>query len=412
LLAAAVLAAGAGPASAEPAVGITKLGNSLAVLDTSSPGAFKSVVPVTGLTPGERLADIDWRHHPDGSLNPLPPPQLFGLGVVDDALADTIHLYTIDIASGAATMVGSGATVGGADRYGMDFSPTVDQIRVVDDADANFRLNPNTGAMVTADTDLNPPGGKVTSVAYDRVDIPTPPVVPDNTTAYAISLSSETLVTIGDVNGTPQSANGGHLLNAKPLGLMLGLSSTVGFDISPSGAAFATLEDGATGLPGVYTVDLGTGAATLLGTLPEALSSIAIIPQSALPTAPDTTPPGVVVGGVKKKLSFDAFLKGVSAKVTPSEPASLTGELLGAAKKKSKARRLAAFTRVLAKKSLGLASGQRTLKLKPKKGKVGRPKKKFKVRLKVTATDAAGNAGAATRTITVKPPKKKKKPKR
>ena len=105
-------------------------------------------------------------------------------------------------------------------------------------------------------------------------------------------------------------------------------------------------------------------------------------------------------------MSFAAFLKGVSAKVTPSEPAALTGKLLGAAKKgKSKRRKLASFTRVLAKKSLPLAAGRRTLKLKPKKGKVGRPKKAFKVRLRVTATDAAGNSAAVTRTIRVTPPK-------
>ena len=100
-------------------------------------------------------------------------------------------------------------------------------------------------------------------------------------------------------------------------------------------------------------------------------------------------------------MSFAAFLKGVAVKVTPSEPAALTGELLGAAKKA----KLASFTRTLAKKSLPLAGGQRTLKLKPKKRLVGRPSKAFKVRLRVTATDAAGNAGTATKTIKVKPPR-------
>ena len=104
-------------------------------------------------------------------------------------------------------------------------------------------------------------------------------------------------------------------------------------------------------------------------------------------------------------MSFAAFLKGVAVKVTPSEPASLSAELLGAAAKKS---RLAALTRTLAKKSLPLAAGQRTLKLKPKKRLIGRPAKSFKVRLRVKATDAAGNVGTATKTIKVKPPAKKK----
>ena len=130
------------------------------------------------------------------------------------------------------------------DRYGIDFNPTVDRVRVVNDGDENLRLNPNTGALFD-DTNLNPPGEKVTSVAYDRVDSPP---IPGNTTLFGISLSSSSLVTIGGVNGAP-SANGGALMNPKPLGLTLALNSVPGFDISPSGIAYATLEDAAGGLP-------------------------------------------------------------------------------------------------------------------------------------------------------------------
>ena len=290
------------------------------------------------------------------------------------------------------------------DRYGIDFNPTADRIRVVNDGDENLRLNPNTGALFD-DTNLNPANERVTSVAYDRVDSPP---MPGNTTGFGISLSSNSLVTIGSVNGTPVSPNTGMLLNAKPLGLTLALNSVPGFDISPSGIAFATFEDAANGLPGVYTIDLNTGAATLVGTLPQPLGSIAIVPQSALPPIPaatDTSAPAILLAGVKRKMSFAAFLKGVAVKVTPSEPASLTGELLGAAKKS----KLASFTRTLAKKSMPLAAGRRTLKLTPKKRLVGRPAKAFKVRLRVKASDAAGNVGTATKTIKVKPPKKQLK---
>jgi hypothetical protein len=333
---------------------------------------------------------------------PPPPSQLFGLSVFDGPTQDTIRLYTIDIATAAATPVAAGVPVlANGDRYGIDFNPTVDRVRVVNDGDENLRLNPTTSALFD-DTNLNPPGEKVTSVAYDRVG--SPPMPGNTTTLFGISLSSNSLVTIGSVNGTPVSANTGMLLNPKPLGLTLALNSVPGFDISPSGIAFATLEDAVGGVPGVYTIDLNTGAATLTGALSQPLSSIAIVPQSAMPpvpAAPDTLAPTIVLAGVKRKMSFAAFLKGVAAKITPSEPAALTGELLGAAKKS----KLASFTRTLAKKSVPLAGGQRTLKLKPKKRLLGRPSKAFKVRLRVTATGAAGNAGTATRTITVKPPR-------
>ncbi|HEX6984102.1 MAG TPA: DUF4394 domain-containing protein [Planctomycetaceae bacterium] len=379
----------------------------MVILDTAAPGAFVSAKPVTGLGEGERLVDIDYRLHPIGE--PPPPSQLFGLSVFDGPTQDTIRLYTIDIATAAATPVAAGVpVVNNGDRYGIDFNPTVDRVRVVNDGDENLRLNPNTSALFN-DTNLTPAGQKVTSIAYDRVDIPVPPIVPNNTTLFGISLSSNSLVTIGSVNGTPVSANTGMLLNAKPLGLALALNSVPGFDISPSGIAFATLEDAATGLPGVYTIDLNTGAATLSGTLPQALASIAIVPQSAMPPVgvADRTAPTLALAGVRARMSFAAFLKGVAVKVTPSEPASLTGQLLGAAKRKGK---LASFTRVLATKSLPLDSGRRTLKLKPKKKRVGRPSKAFKVRLRVTATDAAGNVGTATKTIKVKPPRAAESP--
>jgi hypothetical protein len=405
-LTAAVLAFAAAQAAAEPAVGLVKGSGALVILDTASPGSFVSAKPVTGLGEGERLVDIDYRLHPNG--NPPPPSQLFGLSVFDGPTQDTIRLYTIDIGTGVATPVAPGVPgPADGDRYGIDFNPTADRLRVVNDGDGNLRLNPDTGGTVGApDTPLNPPNEKVASVAYDRVASPSMPG--NTTTAFAISLSGNSLVTIGSVNGIPASANTGMLLNAKPLGVTLALNSVPGFDISPSEIAFATLEDAATGLPGVYTINLSTGAATLAGTLPQPLSSLAIVPQSALPPVPvavDTTAPAIALAGVRRRMSFAAFLKGVAVRVTPSEPASLSGELLGAARKT----KLASFTRTLARKSLPLAAGRRTLKLKPKKRLVGRPRKAFKVRLRVKATDAAGNVGTATRTIKVRPPAKKKK---
>jgi hypothetical protein len=341
--------------------------------------------------------------------DPLPPPQLYGIGVADGGATDLVRLYAIDLINAVATPIGTGhvALTGGA-QYEMDFNPTVDRVRHLNENDENFRINPNNGSLAGDDPNVTPLGQRIAGLAYDRVDILTPPVDPAGSTVYAISSTGSSLGTLGSLNGQPMGANTGIFQNAKPLGLTLEATAPVGFDISPSGIAFAALVP-AGGGQGLYTVDPGTGAATLVGSLAQTIGSLAIVPQSALPpvpVAPDTAPPTIALAGVKAKMSFDAFLKGVAVKVTPSEAASLSGELLGAAGK-AKTGRLAAFTRVLAKGSLPLAAGQRKLKLKPKKKKVGRPAKAFKVRLRITATDAAGNAGTATRTIKVKPPKKK-----
>jgi hypothetical protein len=407
LLAAAALAVSAGAASAEPAVGVIRgisAGSSfnlLASFDTEKPGSFTDVKLVTGLGPGEKLADVDFRYHPNGELSPLPGPQLFGL-TFKIGIEDSLRLYTVDLATGAATPVGPefGSTPAG-NTYGIDFNPSADRIRVVNDLDANFRVNPNNGALAVKDTNLNPAGHKVAGVAYDRVDQVIPPVVSNNTTAYAIDTSASSLVTIGDVNASPKSPNEGVLANPKPLGVTVAPNTPVGFDIDRAGAAYASIVGGSG--PGLYSVNLATGAAALIGALPVALNGLAIVPSAQPPPSlgPDTSAPSIALAGVKAKLSFATLLKGVSVKVTPSEPAAIDGELLGAAK----SAKLASFNLTLAAKALPLAAGQRTIKLKPPRKLLGSPAKALKLRLQITATDAAGNAGVATRTIKVTPPK-------
>ena len=54
---------------------------------------------ITGLAAGEKMVDVDYRWHPNGELNPLPPPQLFGLAVTP-GLEYKARLYTIDIETG------------------------------------------------------------------------------------------------------------------------------------------------------------------------------------------------------------------------------------------------------------------------------------------------------------------------
>jgi hypothetical protein len=96
----------------------------------------------------------------------------------------------------------------------------------------------------------------------------------------------------------------------------------------------------------------------------------------------------------RRRLVLLALLS-VGALCPPAAPA-------GAEPKSAK---LASFNLTLAAKSLGLGAGQRTIKLKPGRKLLGSPHKPFKVRVRVTATDAAGDAATTTRTISVKPPK-------
>jgi Domain of unknown function (DUF4394) len=242
--------------------------NQLLQFSASSPGSIISATSVTGLKAGDSLAGIDYRPATG---------QLYALGVS----GASGNLYTINPLTGAATSVGTGiklpqsAGAGAGKIYGFDFNPTVDRIRVSADSRDNFRAHPDTGA-VTVDLGLSP-GSAVTGVAYDR-NFAGAKV----TTLYAIDPNADQLVTIGGINSAP-SPNGGVVRPIGPLGV--NATDDVGFDISigAQGAAYAALTVG--GKAGLYSIDLKTGAATLLGPIGNggiAVRNITAAPAGAL----------------------------------------------------------------------------------------------------------------------------------
>jgi hypothetical protein len=121
--------------------------------------------------------------------------------------------------------------------------------------------------------------------------------------------------------------------------------------------------------------------------------------QGVCPQRPDTADPSASLSGVPGSLSLKKFLKGINARITADEPVALSGELLATAR----TARISSFNLRLATKSAGLAAGPRTLKLKPSRRLVGHPRKRFRVRLRIVATDAAGNATIVTKTVRVRP---------
>ncbi|MGB8169432.1 MAG: DUF4394 domain-containing protein, partial [Chthoniobacteraceae bacterium] len=229
--------------------------NELLTFDSATPGTV-STVTITGLAggAGENIEGIDFR--PASG-------QLFALGIKDLGATDEVRVYTLDPATGIATIIpGSTAfTVTDGTDYGFDFNPTVDRIRVVNDAEENFRINPDSGARVDTpsnDTDLTP-AGNIVAAAYDRNFIGGTSA---GTTLFALDSVADSLVTIGGVNQSP-SPNGGAVQNSKALGVDIG--SLAGFDIQGVSSAFAALTVG--GVTSLYAIDLGTGAATSLGSI-------------------------------------------------------------------------------------------------------------------------------------------------
>ena len=124
-------------------------------------------------------------------------------------------------------------------------------VRLVSDTGQNLRLNPDDGAVVAVDTNLNPGAPHIVEVAYANNAAGTA-----TTTLYAIDAATNQLF----IQNPP---NGGTLGLVGALGV--DTTDLVGFDIAANdNAAYATLSIVNTSL---YRIDLATGAATLIGTV-------------------------------------------------------------------------------------------------------------------------------------------------
>lgn len=192
-------------------------------------------------------------------------------------LGSSNRLYTINLAIGTATQVGSGtfSTPLSGTEFGVDFNPVVDRLRVVSNTGQNLRLNPDTGTLTAVDTPLNPGTPSVAGVAYTNNFADAA-----STTLFGIDSSTDVLVMLGSPGGTPVSPNAGVITTIGALGV--NTSDLTGFDISgATGIAFASLTAPGGG-SSLYTINLTTGAATLVGTLGGGVSfrDISVVPAA------------------------------------------------------------------------------------------------------------------------------------
>ena len=106
----------------------------------------------------------------------------------------------------------------------------------------------------------------------------------------------------------------------------------------------------------------------------------------------------VKLTGAKAKTTRAKFLKGVRVTAIPNQPVALEFELLATARAATLAQ---TFNLTLARRALRLAAGRRSVRLKPNRRLVG-SRKRFVARLRVTATDAAGNRTVVTKKLQVR----------
>jgi hypothetical protein len=241
---------------AEPIFVLTS-GNRLLTVDSATPGTVTKTVQITGLQSGETLLGMDFRPATG---------QLYALG-------STARIYVIDENTGVATVsatltadpADTTAPFAGLDgtRFGVDFNPVPDRLRVVSNTDQSLRINVTTGATTTD-------GNLAYAATGDPNSGQNPNVVGS---AYRNAFSGALVTELygidsdRDVLVTQDPPNAGTLTTDGPLGV--DTSDLVGFDISGLTAqAYASLTVG--GTTNLYTINLDSGAATSVGPLASA----------------------------------------------------------------------------------------------------------------------------------------------
>jgi hypothetical protein len=263
---------------------------------TATAATFATSVPITGLQVGERLVGIDVRPV-DNRLY---------------ALTDAGRVYVVNTATGALTATApfgaNGVLMPGemafqsalllpgmpANVFGVDFNPSSDRLRsVVSDNRASLRSVIESGVTFvdTALTKMGPTLTPVsaTSAAYSGSNPGTP--APTATTLYVIDTANDHLF----VQNPPNDG----ILNPTTLPLGVAADATGGFDIVGRQTAFAALTVGASN--GFYSVNLATGAATLVGLIGDGtgtVTGLAMTPSATDPTAPVNVTVTTVLNGV------------------------------------------------------------------------------------------------------------------
>ncbi len=228
-------------------IGLTADGR-LATFDPRTPNTISANTAITGLGAGETVVGIDFR----------PLDRLLY------ALTTNGKLYTVDPATGAATAKSTLAadpadatvpyTALSGTSFSVDFNPAADRLRVISDTGQSLRINVDTGAT-TSDGSINRASGPASVVAA----------------AYSNSFAGTTTTTLFDLDATTDvlarqvPPNDGTLVNVGALGVDIAASGAA-FDIGGGGsAAYAALRSGAAGPFSLYSVNLTTGVAALIG---------------------------------------------------------------------------------------------------------------------------------------------------
>lgn len=284
--------------------------NRLISFDRDEPGDARTSVRITGLAAGETLLGIDIRPS-DG--------QLYGL--VGGA-GGAARVVTIDPATGALapqfSLVASAADVTSpyaglqGTRFGIDFNPVPDALRIVSDTGQNLRValiasGSTAAGDTTTDATLTRDGATatgITAAAYTNAFAEA-----CRTTLYYLDTTGGTLL-------TTTAPNDGVLTSVGALAEVPSDGAS-GFEIATSAsgtnAAYAALSTASGSI--LATVDLATGTTTRLGRIAGTGGSARVV---GIAMAPPSSSPSQAAGelyGITETNRLVSFNRGAPSKL-------------------------------------------------------------------------------------------------
>ena len=364
--AAASLAAPAPALAAEAFYGVTA-DNQLVTFQSDAPGRVIRAVPLTGLAPGEQVIGAD--------IRPL-TGQLYVLGV-------TNRIYVVAPLSGAATPVGDPFTppLAGS-TFGFDFSPQSDRIRLVSDGRQNLRISPENGQVAAQDGPLAYADGDPNAGANPQV----------GAAAYTNNVPKAADTQLLDIDSARDALvfqnppNSGVLNTVGPLNA--DVSGAVSFDIAADGRGWVAAQRAGQPSPELFAIDLKTGALTPSGKRP-LLGAANLRGLAAAGPVPDDVERPAVLIAIDRRQKKRKLRRTIRVAVSCSETCSLDGELLHGG-------------RTVGTASGALATAGRTrlsFKATSTRRRLARRRGTVRIKVRVVATDAAGNESATRRTL-------------
>ncbi len=229
---------------------ITTDQNQLISFNVRRPGELLSIRNITGLPTGVSLVGIDFRPKTG---------DLYGVGsnsVVYRVNPQTAIAVAENVAPGTPpTDVPFTPGLNGT-KFGIDFNPAPDAIRVVSDARQNLRLSPDAGTVLGVDGNLNPGMPEVVGAAYTKSTFSFTQPAASSVQLYVLDRAQNQVC----LQSPP---NAGTLTMCQPLDVRLGRDT--GWDIAgPNDVGYLTTND-RPGRPSLYTVDETTGEANKIG---------------------------------------------------------------------------------------------------------------------------------------------------